>query len=166
MADFQPWNCYEAGITIGKQLKKEALYWNTFVVFITVTLFIYCWSFIFSSQNDKLFLYYMKIFEKSSPNYQKLIWIVKLPIPALSLGIIIPGYQILYCSVHFRFQIKMLQYYINNLNNELHLLELKNITINTKFQKEIKKRLCFCLRRYSHLYRYLYFKNIFMFFMF
>lgn len=154
------WPFDQVGPKIKKRIKFEALYINTFFVINSVMGFVSGVLHVIPLEDDKELFYPLAIFEQFAPKWQFwLEWLYRMSfllIPFIMAG---PSYIGIYLSSRFRFQFYLFNEYLKNINYLNDNQQTPDFIENKDYQKKIKKRLIFCIKRNIHLYEQVFFKN-------
>ncbi|CAH1367362.1 unnamed protein product, partial [Tenebrio molitor] len=63
-------------------------------------------------------------------------------------------YVIVYFGTHMKFQIYILIHFLENINGDYKTSIPERLINNSQYQKEIKERIIFCIKRHAHIFKY------------
>jgi hypothetical protein len=87
------------------------------------------------------------------PRWQNILsWVYRATFILMPLILSTPCYALIYTTSHLRFQFYMLLHFLKRINSGYETSDVNQLIDNRQFQKEVKKRLKFCLKRHAHLF--------------
>ena len=148
--DLHRWEVGSAGTLVEKSIRKQIFYENVFVlvnVFVTIFAGI---AFAIPDETDKDFFLVLVVFERFFPIFEGVLTVLyRLSYLILTTIIIAPFHMIVYYYGHTRVQFTLFVKYLENLNDNVDPLKA---VYDEEYQKEVTRRLKFCIDRHIHLY--------------
>jgi hypothetical protein len=106
-----------------------------------------------SLENHEDIFYPLAIFKEFVPQWQNVLSaLYRATLFLIPLILSTPCCILIYVTSHLRFQFYMLLHFLKNINNGYETTEPNQLVDNLHYQKEITRRLEFCIQRYSILY--------------
>jgi hypothetical protein len=147
------WKINRSGPKIEKWIKMEGFYLNSLVLFITIVSYISALTHATPLDEDEDIFYPLAIFKEFFPRWQNILSCVyRATFFLLPLILSVPCYALIYTTSHLRFQFYMLLHFLKRINSGYETSDLNQLINNRQFQKEVKKRLKFCLKRHARLF--------------
>jgi hypothetical protein len=147
------WRINFCGPKLEKRIKTEALYFNGFAVSVAILSYVNAVIYAKPLENDEDIFYPLAIFKEFVPQWQNVLSaLYRATFFLIPLILTTPCYILIYVTSHLRFQFYMLLHFLKNINNRYETTEPNQLVDNLHYQKEITRRLKFCIRRYSILY--------------
>ena len=151
--DLHRWDIKSAGPVVEKSIRKTALYEISFVVVNLMVAVLGAAAHAIPGKNDKDFFLALVVFERFFPTFETpLTFLYRISYFASTLVILAPFHMTIYFSGHLRAQISMLVTCLQNLNYGYDKMDLLKSVYDVKYQKEISRRLKFCIERHIRIY--------------
>jgi hypothetical protein len=147
------WKINRSGPKIEKWIKMEGFYLNSLMLFITIVSYISAVTHAIPLDKDEDIFYPLAIFKEFFPRWQNILsWVYRATFFLLPLILSAPCYALIYTTSHLRFQFYMLLHFLKRINSGYETSDINQLINNRQFQKEVKKRLKFCLKRHARLF--------------
>jgi hypothetical protein len=147
------WKINRCGSKIEKWIKIEGFYLNSFVVLIAIISYVSAITHAIPLDEDEDIFYPLAIFKEFFPRWQNILsWIYRATFILMPLILSTPCYALIYTTSHLRFQFYMLLHFLKRINSGYETSDINQLINNRQYQKEVKKRLKFCLKRHAHLF--------------
>ncbi|EFA01417.1 odorant receptor 285 [Tribolium castaneum] len=148
IAGIKKWRVDSASEKIKNEIKTTAFIINIYTG-VTVVLGVFC-SLLFSipTEDDTDFIFSIALMDRFVPEWKSvLMWPYRFSLFPLAVILTTPCFVVIYVVHHARFQMLLLLHYLKNVNSG-HMTQSIG---NARFQKEIRKRLKFCIKRHNHI---------------
>ncbi|XP_044262283.1 uncharacterized protein LOC123009825 [Tribolium madens] len=139
---------------IYQEIRKEAIFCTCFVITNLILTLVAIFTFLTPVELDKdVFFpvyFFNKFLDKTCATI--LIWIYRATFLLLGLVVVTCAHQLLYVIQQFKFQVYLLQKYVENITNIEFFDEIDSILLkNVSYQKEVKRRIQFCVKRHIQI---------------
>jgi hypothetical protein len=147
------WKINCSGSKIEKWIKIEGFYLNSLVIFVAIVSYVSAITYSIPLDEDENIFYPLAIFKEFFPRWQNILsWVYRATFILMPLILSTPCYALIYTTSHLRFQFYMLLHFLKRINSGYETSDVNQLIDNRQFQKEVKKRLKFCLKRHAHLF--------------
>jgi hypothetical protein len=146
------WKINCAGPRIESRIKMESLYLNGLILLITISMYISVVTHFLPLEGDEDIFYPFPMFKEYFPQRENVLsWLYRATFFPLPLVLALPCYIVIHSTSQLRFQFYMLLYFLENINTGYKTSDPDTLIDDRDYQKEIKKRLLFCVKRHMLL---------------
>jgi hypothetical protein len=146
------WDISSVGNDVKLRIVRESKQINTFVVINTALVLLWATQIMSSGDNDSEGIFVQHILDKLCPR-QANFWIIifKMTLYLAGLAMQIHTYQFIYTTQHVKFQIYMVNAFIEELGSDGE--DSKNLIRDEVYQEEIESKLNKIIDRHCELIR-------------
>jgi hypothetical protein len=151
---FQIWEVSCCGLVVENRIKREVFWLNCVLVVNTIIAMYSVITHMIPLEDDKELFFPLAIFEEFFPRWEK--WLSALYRAGFLLmpaAMQTTCYVITYIGSQMRFQFYILIHFLENINSDYNTTNPERLILDPQCQEEIKKRIIFCIKRHTHIFR-------------
>jgi hypothetical protein len=151
---FQIWEINCCGIQLENRIKREVFWLNCVLVINTIIAMYSVITHMIPLEDDKELFFPFAIFEEFFPHWEKwLSAMYRTGFLLMPAAMQTTCYAIVYFGTHMKFQIYILINFLENINGDYKTSIPERLINNCQYQKEIKERIIFCIKRHAHIFK-------------
>jgi hypothetical protein len=150
----QIWEVNCCGKQVENRIKREIFWLNCVLVINTIITMYSVITHMIPLEDDKELFFPFAIFEEFFPRCEKwLSAMYRAGFLLMPAAMQTTCYVIVYMGTHMRFQFYILIHFLENINGDYNTSIPERLINNSQYQKEIKERIVFCIKRHAHIFK-------------